>query len=155
MTPFLDGFSTCRAMRELPGGKDVSIVMVTNTDDVDSLQFGYEAGATDFRYQARQRHAPAAPDEVHAEERELASELRRSERKVAKHAYYDALTGLANRRSLEQFLKGLMDRAHTGERARASGPARSSSSTLTGSSASTTRSATRPATSCSARSRSE
>ena len=119
MTPFLDGFSTCRAMRELPGGKDVSIVMVTNTDDVDSLQFGYEAGATDFvtkpvnvtLLQHRMKYMRRSA--------ELASELRRSERKVAKHAYYDALTGLANRRSLEQFLKGLMDRAHGGS-ARAS-----------------------------------
>src|SRR5262249_26294669 len=43
MTPFLDGFSICRAMRELPGGDEVSIVLMTDVDDIESLQFGYDA----------------------------------------------------------------------------------------------------------------
>ena len=109
MTPFLDGFSTCRAMRELAGGQDASIVMMTDLDDIESLQFGYDAGATDFLtkpvnailLQHRMRYMLRAAESV--------DELRKSERKIAHLAYHDALTGLPNRRSLERYMGRLVE----------------------------------------------
>jgi diguanylate cyclase (GGDEF)-like protein len=108
MTPFVDGFSTCRAMRELPGGKDASIIMMTDLDDLESLQFGYDAGATDFItkpinaivLQHRMKYMLRAA--------EVVDELRKSQRKVAHLAYHDALTGLPNRRSLERYMARLV-----------------------------------------------
>ena len=108
MTPFLDGFSTCRAMRELAGGQDASIVMMTDLDDIESLQFGYDAGATDFLtkpvnailLQHRMKYMLRAAESV--------DELRKSERKIAHLAYHDALTGLPNRRSLERYMERLV-----------------------------------------------
>jgi diguanylate cyclase (GGDEF)-like protein len=104
MTPFLDGFSTCRAMRELPGGEDVSIVMMTKTDDVESLQFGYDAGATDFVTKPINLTLLKHRMKYMLRSAELVDQLRSSERKVAQQAYHDALTGLPNRRSLERFM---------------------------------------------------
>lgn len=45
--PGLDGFATCRRMRERLGN-DHPIVMVTGMEDVASVERAFEAGATDF-----------------------------------------------------------------------------------------------------------
>lgn len=46
--PGLDGFAVCEALRDLPGGRHLPIVMVTGLDDVESIERAYQAGATDF-----------------------------------------------------------------------------------------------------------
>ncbi|HFE36988.1 MAG TPA: EAL domain-containing protein [Gammaproteobacteria bacterium] len=46
--PVMSGYQACEAIRKLPGGLDVPIVMVTGLDDLESIQNAYEAGATDF-----------------------------------------------------------------------------------------------------------
>ena len=43
-----DGYQACSNIRTLPGGFDVSIVMVTGLDDPTSINLAYDAGATDF-----------------------------------------------------------------------------------------------------------
>ncbi|MBT8447713.1 MAG: diguanylate cyclase, partial [Gammaproteobacteria bacterium] len=46
--PDLDGFECCEALRALPGGAHVPILMMTGLDDVDSINRAYEVGATEF-----------------------------------------------------------------------------------------------------------
>ena len=46
--PRMDGFAACRAIRDLPNGAMVPIVMVTGGDDLEAVTNAYEAGATDF-----------------------------------------------------------------------------------------------------------
>jgi diguanylate cyclase (GGDEF)-like protein len=46
--PEMDGFATCRALRELPGGRHVPVVMVTGLEDADTITAAFDAGATDF-----------------------------------------------------------------------------------------------------------
>ncbi len=48
MMPGMDGFATCAALRRLPGGAQVPILMLTGLDDEESVAQAYEAGATDF-----------------------------------------------------------------------------------------------------------
>lgn len=48
MMPEMDGYETCRAIRELPGGDSIPVVMITALEDVESINKAYEAGATDF-----------------------------------------------------------------------------------------------------------
>ncbi|MCF8056103.1 MAG: response regulator, partial [Desulfocapsa sp.] len=48
MMPGLDGFETCEAIRQLPGGKYVQIIMVTGKDDSESTKRAFEVGANDF-----------------------------------------------------------------------------------------------------------
>jgi signal transduction histidine kinase len=48
LIPSLDGFATCIALRQLPWGEHVPIIMMTGLDDIVSINRAYEAGATDF-----------------------------------------------------------------------------------------------------------
>lgn len=48
MMPEMDGFDTCRAIRALPNGDMVPVVMITALEDIDSINRAYEVGATDF-----------------------------------------------------------------------------------------------------------
>ena len=44
----LDGFETCRRIRQMPGGVHIPILMMTGLDDVESIDYAYRLGATDF-----------------------------------------------------------------------------------------------------------
>lgn len=48
MMPEMDGFETCAALRNLPGGEYTQILMVTGLDDTISIERAFEAGANDF-----------------------------------------------------------------------------------------------------------
>ena len=46
--PGMDGFETCKAIRQLHEGKYSQILMVTGLDDTESIEQAFEAGANDF-----------------------------------------------------------------------------------------------------------
>lgn len=47
--PEMNGFSVCQAIRNrFAGVKQIPIVMMTGLDDIDSINYAYELGATDF-----------------------------------------------------------------------------------------------------------
>ena len=46
--PHLDGFEACAAIREMAGGEDVPILIVTGRDDLACIERAFEVGATDF-----------------------------------------------------------------------------------------------------------
>ena len=46
--PVMDGFTACEALRRLPGGERVPVVMMTGLDDVESIDRAFLVGATDF-----------------------------------------------------------------------------------------------------------
>ena len=48
MMPEMDGFTTCAALRKLPGGEHVPVLIMTGLDDYHSITQAYDAGATDF-----------------------------------------------------------------------------------------------------------
>jgi len=48
MMPEIDGFMTCHALRRLPEGEHIPVLMVTGLDDLASINHAYEVGATDF-----------------------------------------------------------------------------------------------------------
>jgi diguanylate cyclase (GGDEF)-like protein len=89
--PRMDGFEACEALRQLPGGAEVPILIVTGSDDFPCIDRAFEAGATDFimkpinlhllqhrvRFQMRASHAFR---EVH----KTLGELRASEHRLAR-----------------------------------------------------------------------
>jgi predicted signal transduction protein with EAL and GGDEF domain len=48
MMPGLDGFETCRRLRDLPGLHAVPVLVMTGLDDDASIQRAFDAGASDF-----------------------------------------------------------------------------------------------------------
>ena len=48
MMPEKDGYATCAEIRELPGGDDTQILMMTGLNDVESIRKAYDVGSTDF-----------------------------------------------------------------------------------------------------------
>ena len=46
--PGMDGFDCCREIRQLPGGEDVPVLIVTGLDDQASVNSAFEAGASDY-----------------------------------------------------------------------------------------------------------
>ncbi len=44
----LDGFDTCRQLRQMPGFENMPVLMLTGLDDDASITRAYEAGASDF-----------------------------------------------------------------------------------------------------------
>ncbi|MEN8260025.1 MAG: EAL domain-containing protein [Pseudomonadota bacterium] len=46
--PKVDGFTACSRLRELPGGKHATIVVITGLGDYSSIKQAYALGATDF-----------------------------------------------------------------------------------------------------------
>ncbi len=48
LMPGMDGYQTCAALRRLPAGDLLAIVMMTGLEDIDSITRAFETGATDF-----------------------------------------------------------------------------------------------------------
>ncbi|RQO56397.1 histidine kinase [Paucibacter sp. KBW04] len=48
MMPELDGFETCKRLREMPGFESTPVLMLTGLDDEASINHAYQVGATDF-----------------------------------------------------------------------------------------------------------
>ena len=46
--PDIDGFETCRRLRNTVGGEHTPIVMVTGLEDSETITRAFDAGATDF-----------------------------------------------------------------------------------------------------------
>lgn len=54
LMPGLDGFETCRAVRDLPGFEALPVLMLTGLDDEASINRAYVVGATDFFVKSNQ-----------------------------------------------------------------------------------------------------
>lgn len=48
MMPELDGYETCKTIRNLPRGEYIPIIMLTSSDNEEAINRSFDAGATDF-----------------------------------------------------------------------------------------------------------
>jgi diguanylate cyclase (GGDEF)-like protein len=125
MMPQMDGFAACAAIRSLPGGELVPVLMMTGLDDIDSIRKAYLAGATDFtskpiqwtvlghraRYLIRAGRAFGDLQLAEARNRVLLEELCRKNEELERfnetlwdQATRDGLTGLYNHRYFQETL---------------------------------------------------
>ncbi len=84
MMPGLDGFQTCRALRERPGFESLPVLMLTGLDDDASISRAYEAGATDFFVKSNQWNLLAGRLRYLLRASRTRRELERSKSKLAR-----------------------------------------------------------------------
>ncbi len=109
--PGIDGYEVCRRLRARPDGADLSIMVMTATDDRDAVERAFAAGATDFMTKPlnlpllghRMRFMQRAADAT-AAAREAANKAKRDELEILQLAYYDEVTGIPNTRFVEQYV---------------------------------------------------
>ncbi|MEW6996921.1 EAL domain-containing protein [Colwelliaceae bacterium BS250] len=106
--PGLSGYEVCKQIREHHSGADIPILMVTGADDYQSILQAYNIGATDFLPKPIRWPMVAHRVKYMLRSRDAVRDLKKSEEQLKYLAYYDSLTGLANRESfnyqLERFL---------------------------------------------------
>jgi predicted signal transduction protein with EAL and GGDEF domain/DNA-binding response OmpR family regulator len=84
MMPGLDGFQTCRALRERAGFESLPVLMLTGLDDDASISRAYEAGATDFFVKSNQWNLLAGRLRYLLRASRTRRELERSKSKLAR-----------------------------------------------------------------------
>ncbi|WP_321369030.1 EAL domain-containing protein [uncultured Desulfuromusa sp.] len=105
MMPKLDGFDTCRAIRKLKGGENTPILMVTGLDDIEAINKAFNSGATDFITKPinwtvlnfRIKYMLRASDAFY--------DVINKQKQIQKLAFFDHLTGLANRSMFKDTLE--------------------------------------------------
>lgn len=110
-TPGLDGYEVCRELRTAKPEDFPHVIFVTARDSSDAMVEGLEVGASDFiskPFKAKELQA-----RVQAGRRiiEMRRQLREAERRMAEHAYLDALTGVLNRRAMADLLEKELQRS--------------------------------------------
>jgi predicted signal transduction protein with EAL and GGDEF domain/DNA-binding NarL/FixJ family response regulator len=84
MMPGMDGFETCRELRQLPGFESLPVLMLTGLDDDASITRAYEAGATDFFVKSTQWSLLAGRLRYLLRSARTRQELERSKAKLAR-----------------------------------------------------------------------
>src|SRR5262249_32268612 len=128
--PEMDGIEACRRMKVYDPLKDVPIIIVTASTDVEALQLAFSAGAMDFITKplrkieliTRVRSALKLKHEMdHRKAREqdllqVTSELQERNEQLRRLSSMDGLTGISNRRRFEDYYEQEWRRALREER---------------------------------------
>lgn len=104
MMPVMDGFTCCSQVRSLAGGERIPILIITGLDDEASVNWAFEAGATD--YVTKPIHWAVLRQRVRRllREAQLLRELEQATQELKRLAAEDSLTQLANRRQFDTHL---------------------------------------------------
>ena len=104
MMPNMNGFECCSRLIKLPGADNIPVIMVTGLDDKASVDWAFDAGATD--YVTKPIHWPILRRRVKnlLEKGYFYRELEQANQRLQVHAITDGLTGLVNRRYFDECL---------------------------------------------------
>ncbi len=103
--PGISGIEACRKLRARPDGVDVPILIVTANDDQETIDLGFEAGATQYTTKPLNWALVGRVVRYMLRSAEAFLELRAKEDHLRYLAYFDHLTELPNRRSFTEQLK--------------------------------------------------
>ncbi len=109
--PGMTGLEACKRIRELPQGESIPIMIVTGSDDRQSIDQGYEAGATQYKTKPVNWSLLGRDVQYMLRASNAFNSLKRQEDRLRYLAYYDPLTSLPNRRSFNEQLSRLLKRS--------------------------------------------
>ena len=111
----MTGLEACQRIRELPQGKSIPIMIVTGSDDRESIDKGFDAGATQYRTKPVNWSLLGRDVQYMLRASNAFNSLKRQEDRLRYLAYYDPLTNLPNRRSFNEQLRRLLKRSQRRE----------------------------------------
>ncbi|MGZ8190967.1 MAG: diguanylate cyclase [Methylococcaceae bacterium] len=94
----IDGYEVCQRLKDNEITREIPVIFVTSMTDEEDERKGLELGAVDYI------HKPYRPSIIKARLRNH-MELKRQRDQLSRLSSLDALTGIANRRSFEDFLE--------------------------------------------------
>ncbi|MEM9255548.1 MAG: EAL domain-containing protein [Pseudomonadota bacterium] len=109
--PGMTGLEACRRIRSLPQGEAIPIMIVTGSDDRQSIDQGFEAGATQYKTKPVNWSLLGRDVQYMLRASNAFNSLKRQEDRLRYLAYYDPLTSLPNRRSFNEQLNRILRRA--------------------------------------------
>jgi diguanylate cyclase (GGDEF)-like protein len=109
--PGMTGLEVCRRIRAMPQGESVPIMIVTGSDDRQSIDDGFEAGATQYKTKPVNWSLLSRDVQYMLRASNAFNVLKRQEDRLRYLAYFDPLTSLPNRRSFTEQLHRLLKRA--------------------------------------------
>ncbi|MFO0794004.1 MAG: diguanylate cyclase [Candidatus Brocadiaceae bacterium] len=123
--PETDGIEACRKIKKCDNLKDIPLIMITVMSNIDTLQAAFDAGAIDYiskpyrkiellariRSMLKLNHEIKSHKASEQKLREMALQLEASNKLLEHLSYRDSLTGIANRRYLEEFIEQEWKRA--------------------------------------------
>jgi diguanylate cyclase (GGDEF)-like protein len=108
--PGIDGFETCRRLKESPLTQNIPIIFITASIDLENKVKGLSVGAVDYITKPFQQEEVLARVRVHLELRfltrkvqEQAIALQQANQKLHRLANLDGLTEVANRRRFDEY----------------------------------------------------
>lgn len=109
--PGMSGLEACKRIRALPQGESIPIMIVTGSDDRQSIDQGFEAGATQYKTKPVNWSLLGRDVQYMLRASNAFNSLKRQEDRLRYLAYYDPLTSLPNRRSFNEQLSRLLKRS--------------------------------------------
>lgn len=109
--PGMTGLEVCRRIRATPQGENVPIMIVTGSDDRESIDEGFRAGATQYKTKPVNWSLLGRDIQYMLRAADAFNSLKRQEDRLRYLAYFDPLTNLPNRRSFNEQLNRILKRS--------------------------------------------
>jgi predicted signal transduction protein with EAL and GGDEF domain len=109
--PGMSGLEVCQRIREMPQGESIPIMIVTGSDDRESIDQGFDAGATQYKTKPVNWSLLGRDVQYMLRASNAFNALKRQEDRLRYLAYYDPLTNLPNRRSFNEQFKRILNRS--------------------------------------------
>jgi predicted signal transduction protein with EAL and GGDEF domain len=108
--PGMSGLEVCERIRQMPQGESIPIMIVTGSDDRQSIDQGFEAGATQYKTKPVNWSLLGRDVQYMLRASSAFNALKRQEDRLRYLAYFDPLTSLPNRRSFNEQLNRILKR---------------------------------------------